>query len=206
MAPLAWMRYPRAIDKTHMPDCIRLWIVLAVIAGILVLTGLTTAVVISVVRCRRRRRRRGHHSCRHASPYLEVSSKEWPQPKFPASRTHSDLSLRKSFDAKHEYQRQYMIQKSLASRAAASGEIAQADKADKSRNDPIQKPTTSLQVPNRGKHNAGPASLDKRGPASQQSQRPKMPNGLAGEHKEREARAQRKGERSLNRHPALDTA
>ncbi|KAG6012226.1 hypothetical protein E4U43_007890 [Claviceps pusilla] len=204
MAPSAWIRHPRAVEKAHILNCTRLWIVMGVVAGILVLTGLTTAVVVSIVKCRRRYR--DHQSRRHSSPYLEVISKEWPHPSFPASRTYSDLSLRKSFDAKHEYQRLYMIQKSLASRAAASGEFAPADKSDKSRNDPIQKPTSSLRPPNHEKRDVGTACSDKKGPANQQSQRYKVPVGLAGEQKEREAQLQREGEKFMKSHPAIGTA
>ncbi|KAG5925671.1 hypothetical protein E4U42_004070 [Claviceps africana] len=203
MAPPAWVRYPREVKNAHMPNNTRLWIVVGVIAGILVLTGLTTAVVISVIRCRHRHRRPRHRSRRLASPYQEGTSKEWPHPKLPTSRTLSDLSVQKSFDAQHEYQRMYMIQKSLASRAAASCESVQADKAT---NDAVQKPTSSLKLPNQEKRSAGAASSEQKKPARQHGQRPKMPVGKASDIKEWEARVQGEGESCLKHHPAIHAA
>ncbi|KAG6002780.1 hypothetical protein E4U21_002770 [Claviceps maximensis] len=211
MAPPAWMRHPRAIEKAHMENCTKLWIVVAVIAGILVLTGLTTVLVISIVSCRRwfRSSRRSSHplSIRHPSPYIEVSSKEWPRPKLPVWRTYSDLSLRKSFDAKHEYQRLYMIQKSLASRAAASGEFAGTDNSNNSGNDPIRKPSNSLKLPYHERRHDSTIGSGQKGPAVQQQiQQPKVPTRLVDQHKEWEARLQREGERSLKCHPAIGAA
>ncbi|KAG5934317.1 hypothetical protein E4U53_000712 [Claviceps sorghi] len=201
MAPPAWLRQPRALKNAHLPNSTRLWIVVGVIAGILVLTGLATAVVISIARCRRRRRR--HRSRRLSTPYQEAISKEWPHPKLPASRTLSDLSIRKSFDAQHEFQRRYMIQKSLASRAAASCESVQAVK---STNDAVQKPASSLKVSNQEKRSVGTMCSEPKKPARQHGQRPRVPAGLANDLKEWEARVQSEGERSLKHHPAIDTA
>ncbi|KAG6268739.1 hypothetical protein E4U47_004489 [Claviceps purpurea] len=203
MAPsaLAWTRHPRKVD-TQVPDGTRLWIVVGVIAGILVVTGIATIIIVSFIKCRRRCRRRPSTP----SPYKDVSAKEWARPRLPTAKSRSDLSVADALDPEFEQQRTYLIQKSLASRARAESQdgSSQPDVRLKTpRDDLVQKPPNCLNPSNTHGRDASTAQLDKARPATQQSQRPKLPVGLADNLKEWEARVQQDGDRPLPCHPAL---
>lgn len=169
MASTAWIRHRRGV-KAQLPDNSRLWIVVGVTASILVLAGITIALAIIYVKwgccCRRRRRRLRRR------PYEEVSSRELPHPKLSIPRHYSGLSRCGSLDPDHEYQRLYIIQKSLAGRAASHD--AHADNSDHSGNDTAQRPI-NMQKSSCQERNAGVSWLNQEGRTGQQSKQPEAP-------------------------------
>ncbi|QPG99515.1 hypothetical protein C2857_001970 [Epichloe festucae Fl1] len=164
MASTAWIRHRRGVEA-QLPYNPRQWIVVGITASILVLTGITIAFTILYIKwgccCRRRRR-----------PYEEVSSREWPHPELAIPRHYSGLSRCGSLDPNHEYQRLYIIQKSLAGRAASHD--SHADNSDHSRNDTAQKPI-NMQKSSCQERKVGVSGLNQEGCTGQQSKQPEAP-------------------------------
>ncbi|KAK2593127.1 hypothetical protein QQS21_009176 [Conoideocrella luteorostrata] len=165
----------------------RLWIVIGTIAGILVLSGIITVIIVLLLKYRQR-------------SYLKVRSTEWPLPKIPLPNRHSGQSTRESLEADHEHQRQYIIQKSLAGRGASHDSYP--DNQEQVTQCMIQKPANSpMMVSEPQKHSTARAADEQEGCQSGQSE---ASSALVRDFKEWEAKLRREGGRSLQRHPGIE--